>query len=101
MSNGIDQPLYFVECDFGKIGKAFVEIDRDRNSRREVIENIRSGEWRDVVTVLEVNPVERTSRDVTDDILQEASQEADPTFNRPNENDRLWAKWDHDRGLRV
>lgn len=72
MSNGIDQPLYFIECDFGKLGRAFVEIDRDSNSRKEIIENIVSGEYRDVVTVIECNPVERTSRDVTEDILNEA-----------------------------
>ncbi len=72
MSNGIDQAIYFVECDFGKRGKSFIEVDRDSNSRREIIENIVSGEYRDVVTVIECNPVERTSRDITEDIKAEA-----------------------------
>src|SRR6202000_405123 len=69
----INQTLYFVECDFGRIGRSFVEIDRDRNSRKSVIEDIGSGEYRDVLTVLEMNPVEGRCRDVTDEIMGEVS----------------------------
>lgn len=73
MRKPIDQVLYFIECDFGKLGRSFVEIDRDRNSRKSVIEDIACGEHRDVVTVLELNPVEGHCRDVTTEILGEAS----------------------------
>jgi len=73
MHKPIDQSLFFIECDFGKLGRAFVEIDRDRNSRASVIEDIAAGEHRDVVTVLELNPVEGHSRDVTTEILGEVS----------------------------
>ena len=99
MANGIDQPLYFVECDFGKLGKTFIETNRDRNSRQDVIDNILSGEYRDVITVLECNPVERTCRDVTEDILTEVAAALVPIF--PDvAAERLTAKWDHARDLR-
>ncbi len=96
MANGIDQNLYFVEVDFGgRIGRSFVETDRDANSRKQIIHNIRVGEYRGpVVTVIECNPVERTSRDVTDDILAEAGLPDD--YRTPfTGQDKL--DWEHDR----
>ena len=42
-------PLYFVEADFGRHGRAFVETDRDRNSRRQVIADIAQGQLENVV----------------------------------------------------
>lgn len=97
----INQTLYFVECDFGRIGHAFVEIDRDRNSRKCVIEDIGSGEYRDVLTVLEANPVTGACRDVTDEIMGEVSFAA---AKREVEDclaaDRQAAAWDHAGDLR-
>lgn len=93
----INQTLYFVECDFGRLGRSFVEIDRDRNSRQSVIDDIASGKYRDVLTVLEMNPVEGRCRDVTDEIFGEirfANEVADLAA------DRQAAKFDHARDLR-
>ncbi len=73
MHKSIDQSLFFIECDFGRIGRSFVEIDRDRNSRQCVIDDIGAGEYRDVLTVLEANPVSGKCKDVTDEILGEVS----------------------------
>lgn len=63
-------PLYLVEASFGSIGRAFIETDRDKNSRKHVVELISSGEV-DPVKVLEVCEDEGTCRDVTADILAE------------------------------
>src|ERR1700761_8459213 len=69
----ITQILYFVEVNYGtKIGRAFVELDRDRNSREAVIEDIRTGQHRDVLTILEVDASAGRCRDVTLEILGEA-----------------------------
>ena len=46
-------PLYLIEADFGRIGRAFIETDRDSNSRAHAIELIRSGEV-NPIKVLEV-----------------------------------------------
>jgi len=67
-------PLYFVECDFGKIGTAFVETDRFRNSRQRVLENIAEGQYGRILRILEVVEDEGTCRDVTEDMLEAAAQ---------------------------
>lgn len=61
-------PLYFVEADFGRHGRAFVETDRDKNSRNQVIEDIARGQLENVVHVLEIVEDEGSCRDVTEDI---------------------------------
>jgi hypothetical protein len=66
-------PLYLAECRFGRLGNAFRETDRDRNSRAEIVELIRSGEI-DVVKVIAIDEVEGTCSDVTDEIVGEAMQ---------------------------
>lgn len=63
--------LYFIEVDYGRLGRAFIECDRNKNSRRQVIENIASGDIENVVRVLEVIEDEGTCRDVTEDIARE------------------------------
>lgn len=95
----INQTLYFVECDFGRLGLAFVEIDRDRNSRRAVIEDIGAGEYRDVVTVLEANPVTGGCRDVTDEIMGEVNFAAQIDAIR-EVMDPQAARFDHAHDLR-
>ena len=60
--------LYFVEADFGRHGRAFVETDRDKNSRAQVIADIAQGQIENVIQVLEIVEDEGSCRDVTEDI---------------------------------
>lgn len=99
MRQAINQTLYFIECDFGRNGRAFVEIDRDRNSRSAIIEDIGAGEYRDVLTVLEANPVSGACRDVTDEIMGEVSFAAAMSAIR-EVMDPQAARFDHQRDLR-
>lgn len=63
--------LYFVETIFKNArGRAFIECDRDTNSRAHIIGLIRMGEV-NPVKILEVIEDEGTCRDVTADILAE------------------------------
>ena len=64
-------PLYFVECDFGRIGRAFIECDRDRSSAAQVVADIAAGEIERPLTVLEVIEAEKSCRDVTEDIARD------------------------------
>lgn len=64
-------PLYFVETTFKNIrGRAFIECDRDTNSKAHIIGLIRTGEV-SPVKILEIFEDEGTCRDVTEDILAE------------------------------
>lgn len=102
MRTQINQTLYFVECDFGRLGREFVAIDRDRNSRAAVIEDIASGEYRgEVLTVIEMNPVEGQCRDVTLEIMGEVSfLTAMRAIGDVLERDVQAAAFDHARDLR-
>lgn len=67
-----DKMIYFVLCDFGKIGREWVARNPANMSRRDTIVDIQSGELPSVVTVLECNPFENICNDVTEDIMRDA-----------------------------
>lgn len=81
-------PLFFVEIDYGKLGKSFRETDRNTSSRDQVVADILSGELDCVIKVLEIFEDEGTCRDVTEDIAQlvfekaeiVADDEGEPSF---------------------
>ena len=98
--------LYFVICQF-KDGRASVERDTTRMNRADTIEDIRSGELSDVVTVIETEFMPHglsglmNSRDVTADILAEAEElRAHDRSPIMSALDRLLADLDHDRDER-
>lgn len=71
-------PLYFVECDYGRLGNEFQALDRDRNSRAEVIREIRSGGIQPI-KIIEVHEPgyhwpDGLVRDVTAELIEEARQ---------------------------
>lgn len=75
-------PLYFVENDFGRLGLAFLETDRDDNSRADIVRQIRFSalQPRKILEVIE--PCDEYPRgqvlDVTAEIVSEAEQERAP-----------------------
>jgi hypothetical protein len=93
------QPLYLIECNYGRLGKAFREADRDSNSRDAVVELVRSGEC-DPVKILEVDEDAGTVRDVTDEICGEANF-ARAMAAIADALDTQAARFDHARKLRV
>lgn len=62
--------LYFLECDFGRHGRAFVETARESSYFERVVSDIISGEVERVVTVLEVDEDEGYCRDITEDVAR-------------------------------
>jgi hypothetical protein len=65
-----DQTLYFVLLDYGR-SKEFTPTDPDKNSLRQVIVDIASGQLERPIQILECNPVEGTCRDVSEDVAKE------------------------------
>lgn len=64
-------PLYFLETTFKNVrGRAFIECDRDTNSRAHIIGLIRTGEV-NPVKILEIDEEAGSCSDVTADILAE------------------------------
>jgi hypothetical protein len=66
-------PIFLAECRYGRLGNAFRETDRDSNSRDEIVSLIRSREIA-VIKVIEIDEVEGTCRDVTEDLLREVEE---------------------------
>lgn len=64
------QPIYLIEHQ-GLRARYFLEIDRDSNSRSEVIDMIRTKQC-DPVKILEVDEDAGSCRDVTDELVAEA-----------------------------
>jgi hypothetical protein len=94
-----DRMIYFVLCRFNS-GLAWAERDAGDTDKATTIHDIRSGELRNVVQVIELNHAEFTSRDVTEDILAECI-----TANFIAVGERLFADQiaydrDHARDLR-
>ena len=73
------RPLYLVEVDYGRHGRAFMETDRDTNSRVSLIGDILSGQYDrgEIVTILEIFEDEGTCRNVTEDIANEVLHDRD------------------------
>jgi hypothetical protein len=75
-------PLYFVENDFGKLGREFIECDRDTNSRAEIVRQIRCGGINPVKIIEVTEPCEDFPRgqvlDVTAELIAEATQQREP-----------------------
>lgn len=75
-------PLYFVENNFGKLGREFVECDRDKNSRAEVVRLIRNGSLSPVKILEVMEPCEDFPHgyvmDRTDEFIAEAQQAREP-----------------------
>lgn len=85
--------LYLAEVNLGgRLGRTFIETDRDTNSREHVVSLIRNRDI-DPVKVLEVDEDAGTCRDVTDELICEAGLNDYTTHLTPS--DRL--AWLHDR----
>jgi hypothetical protein len=73
----MSNPLYFAECDYGRLGREFQATDRDDNSRAEIVRQIRCGGI-NPVKILEIDEEAGSCRDVTEEIMAEAAQQREP-----------------------
>jgi hypothetical protein len=64
-------PVFVVFRDFGKNG--LEGLCYPEHTRRKVVDLYRSGEWENVVKILEVNEAEGTSRNILEDVHNEAA----------------------------
>jgi hypothetical protein len=63
-----DRDAYFVMDDFGRLGRAWREVDPDRTGREAVIRDLLDGQYANPVRVVAFNTAEGWSRDASDDI---------------------------------
>jgi hypothetical protein len=91
------EPLYFVEHAGTRCGPRFVEIDRDTNSRKSIIEQIRTREL-DPLVIYALDETDMSVTDVTEELVGEALD--GPTIMPLTPSERLAALHDHNRDSR-
>jgi len=66
------QTIYFVKCSFGpRIGQAWIERDAEATGKSALMHDLISMQIENPLQILEVEPTEGTSRDVTEDVARD------------------------------
>jgi hypothetical protein len=68
---GFDVDVYVVLDDFGKIGRAYREVDEETADKGSVIRRLVEGQYNNPVRIVAFNTSEGWSRDATEDIARE------------------------------
>jgi hypothetical protein len=74
---GVDQNVYLVVDDFGRLGRSWREADVERTDLETVIRDMLEGQYKDPVRVIGLNPAEGWSQDVSEDVAQEIRRRCD------------------------
>jgi hypothetical protein len=74
---GVDQNVYLVVDDFGRLGRSWREADVERTDLETVIGDLLAGQYKDPVRVIGLNPAEGWSQDVSEDVAQEIRRRCD------------------------
>lgn len=93
-----DRMIYFVLIDYGpKLGMAWAERQVERTGYANTLADILSGNLAPVVQVIELNYVEMTSRDVTEDFanLQAVRPEVRNLCFAADHSHDLQKNWGH------
>lgn len=90
-------PLYFAECHYGKLGNEFQALDRDRNSRAEIIREIRSGG----ITPIKILEVYEPCYDWPDGLVRDVTAELTEEAQQPREPRSLSELADEMRGMLI
>ena len=73
----IDETVYLVAEDFGKLGRAWREADYEATDLETVIEDLLSGQYNNPICVVAFNTAERWSEDVSQDVAHELRRRCD------------------------
>ena len=71
---GIDQDVYLVLDDFGRLGCAWRETNVQDTDLEAVIDDLLEGQYSNPVRIISFNTAEGWSRDVSEDVAQELRQ---------------------------
>jgi hypothetical protein len=74
---GLDQTVYLVADDFGRLGRAWIEADYEGNDLETVLHDLMSGQYNNPIRVIAFNTAERWSEDVSEDIASEIRRRCD------------------------
>ena len=72
-----DQTVYLVENDFGRLGRAFVETDREYADMEATVVALLEGQHSHPIRIVAFNTAERWSEDVSEDVAHELRRRCD------------------------
>ena len=68
---GFDSDVYLVLDDFGRLGRAYREVDEEGADRETVIRHLMDGKYNNPVRIVAFNTAEGWAQDVTLEILRD------------------------------
>ena len=68
---GFDVDVYLVLDDFGKLGRAYREVDEEKGDLETLIRDLMDGQYNNPVRIVCFNTAEGWSRDATEEIARE------------------------------
>jgi hypothetical protein len=90
---GFDTDVYLVLDDFGKIGRAYREVDEAEADKATLIRDLISGRYNNPVRIVCFNTSEGWSRDVTEDIAREIKEWSERKGEELSSGLREWIEW--------
>ena len=75
--NEIDETVYLVADDFGRLGRAWREADYETTDLETVIQDLLTGQYGNPIRVVAFNTAERWSEDVSEEVARELRRRCD------------------------
>jgi hypothetical protein len=97
---GFDVDVYVVLDDFGKIGRAYREVDEEMADKATLIRHLMEGQYSNPVRIVAFNTSEGWSRDVTEDIAREIKDWSERKGEELSEGLSEWIEYQLDLGER-
>jgi hypothetical protein len=98
---GFDSDVYLVLDDFGPIGRAYREADEREIDRATVVRYLKEGQYNNPVRIVAFNTAGGWSRDVTTEIAQQISDQADRSGEELSPGLKDFIKEELDRAKRL
>jgi hypothetical protein len=98
---GFDADVYLVLDDFGKLGRAYREVDEEHADRETVIRNLTEGQYNNPVRIVCFNTAEGSARDVTEEIAREIQDWASSKGEQLSPGLRDFIDWQIDQAARL
>ena len=98
---GFDVEVYVVLDDYGKIGRAYREVDEAEADRASVIRRLIEGQYNNPVRIVCFNTSEGWARDVTQEIAREVKESAALKCEELSPALRDWIDWQTELGKRY
>jgi hypothetical protein len=93
--------VYLVLDDFGKLGRAYREVDEERVDRETAIRNLTEGQYNNPVRIVCFNTAEGWAHDMTEDFVREIQDRAASKGEELSPGLRAFIEWQMDRATRI